>query len=152
YCLAKSLLGLGNHLGNLGRSEEECAEYRRAATILEKLMTEYPGEPRYGWPLADIVNRTGVHFAQEGRYADAEAAYRRAIKLSSERKSDDGLYYANLGAVLSAQNRHTEAEAALREAVGLRPYWADGYCSLGHVLWKLGRPAEAEAALRRAIE
>jgi protein O-GlcNAc transferase len=51
---------------------------------------------------------------------------------------------------LRALKRFTEAEAAYRHAVELRPNFADGWNNLGTVLNDLQRPKEAEQAFRKA--
>jgi hypothetical protein len=52
---------------------------------------------------------------------------------------------------LSTLGRQDEAEAAYREALRLRPDFADAYNNLGNALHALGRPDEAEASLREAL-
>jgi tetratricopeptide (TPR) repeat protein len=81
------------------------------------------------------------------RFADAEAAYREAIRL------DPGLAVAhnNLGNVLEATQRYGEAEAAYREAIRLYPGFALAHQNLGIALKRLKRYPEAETAFREAI-
>ena len=57
----------------------------------------------------------------------------------------------NLGVVLNALGRRTEAMALLQEAVRLEPGYAQGHESLGVALSDARRPAEAETHFRRAI-
>jgi len=58
--------------------------------------------------------------------------------------------WLNYGRTHNELGRHTEAEAAYREALRLHPYFAQAHCNLGEVLTKLGRVSEAEKAYRAA--
>ncbi len=123
----------------------------------------------------------GDRLCEEGRYAEAESAYRAAIQASPDfayvhaslaiplcamnryAEADTTCRVAiqlapsspighyNLGYVLSEQGRHQDALAAYREAVRLDPDDPDGYGSLGDSLRELGRYDEAETAYRQAI-
>ena len=73
---------------------------------------------------------------------------RRAIEL--DRRSAAGQHV--LGRVLLARSDFDGAEGAFREAVRLRPDFAEAYNDLGGTLDHLGRPDEAIAAFRRAAE
>ena len=59
----------------------------------------------------------GDRLCTERRFAEAEAAYREAIRLDPA----NALAHNNLGNVLSSLGRHAEAEAAYREAIRLDP-------------------------------
>jgi Flp pilus assembly protein TadD/predicted Ser/Thr protein kinase len=115
------------------------------------------------------------------RYADAEAAYREAVRLDSGylmahyglgcvfrntgrlrealtayreaiRLNPGNFYgYNGLGVVLRDTKRYVEAEAAFREAVRLNHGNFHGYNGLGAVLYDMKRYSEAEAAYREAI-
>src|SRR5262249_33059560 len=58
----------------------------------------------------------------------------------------------NLGVVLAAVGRTTEAEATYRRGLALKPGMVDGHNNLGVVLEQTGRYDEAEASYRRAHE
>jgi len=92
------------------------------------------------------VERGKLRYEQR-RYADAEAAFREAIRL------DPGLAVArnNLGSVLDATKRYDEAVAAYREAICLDPGLAMAHHNLGVALRQFKRYPEAEAAFREAI-
>jgi tetratricopeptide (TPR) repeat protein len=101
--------------------------------------------------LDDVTSDTGTASASavlEGqRHAEAEAAYREAVRLDP--------FYAGahngLGNVLVSLRRYAEAEAAYREAVRLDPSYAGAHNGLGNALLELKRYAGAEAAYREAV-
>jgi tetratricopeptide (TPR) repeat protein/predicted Ser/Thr protein kinase len=125
--------------------------------------------------------QTGDSLYKECRYADAEAAYREAVRLDSgclmahyglgcvfrntgrlpeaetayreAIRLDNGNFYGynGLGVVLRDNKRYTAAEAAFREAVRLNSGNFHGYNGLGSVLYEMKRYSEAEAAYREAI-
>ena len=72
-------------------------------------------------------NNLGSVLKDQGRLAEAEACYRRAITL------DPNLAEAhnNLGLVLKDFGQPGEAEACYRRAIALRPRFADALCNLG---------------------
>ena len=96
---------------------------------------------------AEALAVKGKSFRGQGLHADAEAAYREAIRL------DPGFAAAHdgLGYVLWEVKRFGEAEAALREAIRLDPGNAAAHHDLGNVLRDLDRFGEAEGAYREAI-
>jgi len=125
--------------------------------------------------------KTGDSLYGQARYADAEAAYREAVRLDSGylmahyglgcvfrntgrlpeaetsyreaiRLNPGNFYgYNGLGVVLRDTKRYPGAEAAFREAVRLNPGNFHGYNGLGTVLYDVKRYSEAEAAYREAI-
>jgi tetratricopeptide (TPR) repeat protein len=125
--------------------------------------------------------KTGDDLHAQGRYADAEIAFREAIRLDPESASahnglgfalremgqypeaetalrkatlfDPGMAGAHkcLGRVLQDSGRHQEAEAAFLQAIHLNPSDANAHNGLGNVLRDLGRYPKAEAAYREAI-
>jgi tetratricopeptide (TPR) repeat protein len=83
-----------------------------------------------------------------GRYAEAEAAYRRAIELNPNSAPD----HNNLGVALHGENKYPEAAAAFRKAIELDPNAVQPYCQLGIVLRDMGQLEAAETAYRQAVE
>ena len=63
----------------------------------------------------------------------------------------DAADHSNLGALLRALGKHTEAEAAYRRAIALGPGFAAAPYNLGNLLTDAGRLAEAEAAYADAL-
>ncbi|XVU28258.1 tetratricopeptide repeat protein [Actinoplanes sp. CA-054009] len=91
-------------------------------------------------------NGLGSALYDLGRYTEAEAAFREAVRC----ESDNAYGHNGLGSALHGLGRHKEAEAAFREAVRCDPGNAYGHNGLGNALYDQGRHAEAEAAYRAA--
>jgi serine/threonine-protein kinase len=90
----------------------------------------------------------GNALKDQGKFAEAEAKYRRAIEL----RPDFAAAYANLGIALDDQGKPVEAEAAYRRAIELKPDYAVAYYNLGIGLQDQGKSAEAEAVYRKALQ
>src|SRR2546425_11783669 len=84
--------------------------------------------------------------ASRGRYGEAEAAYRDALRIAP----DDVPARLGLGLCLRRQRRPADAEAVLREAVRLPPRSASAPPALGGVLFEPATGADAAPALRAA--
>jgi serine/threonine-protein kinase len=95
--------------------------------------------------LAQAHNNRGDTLNRQGRFKEAEAAYREAICFLPEYPAA----HVNLGVTLGAQGRFGEAEAAYREALRLEPTNAVAHWNLGGALQEQGRFAEAVEVFRR---
>jgi tetratricopeptide (TPR) repeat protein len=84
----------------------------------------------------------------QGRYKEAEVAYRETIRL----KPNNPEANYSLGIALGSQGRYKEAEAAYRETIRLKPDYPEAHCNLGHVLRNQGRFGAALQCLRRGHE
>ncbi|HEX4794037.1 MAG TPA: tetratricopeptide repeat protein [Humisphaera sp.] len=82
-----------------------------------------------------------------GRYADAEAAYRKVLAL----RSDVAEVHHNLGCVLHAQGRLDEAAECYRRAMALKENYADAHSNLANIFRARGRPDEAAKHYERAL-
>jgi protein O-GlcNAc transferase len=78
-------------------------------------------------------------------FADNGADKVRAANL---RAAQD--YYKS-GLILANEGREAEAVKAFRQALGIRPDWAEVHSLLGSTLARAGNYAEAEAELRKAV-
>src|SRR5262249_35304124 len=91
-------------------------------------------------------NNLGSALNGQGRHKEAEAAYRKAIRL----EPDSATAHNDLGSALSGQGKHKEAEAARREAIRLKPDYAKAHHNLGNALRDRGKFEEAGKSFRRA--
>ncbi len=106
---------------------------------------------RLGRSSTYLMYRLGLGLEERlGRYADAEAAYRKALELDPEY----ACAHRRLGDLLQFHlGRYEEAEAAYRRAMDLDPTDAYPHDVLGNLLHhRLGRCEEAEAVYRKAME
>ena len=95
---------------------------------------------------ADSLCARALAAARRGRFAEAEAALRDALRLRPE----DPVGRANLATVLRRQRRPADAEVIQREALAEAPAAAT-HADLGGALFEQARYAEAEAAYRDAL-
>ena len=70
------------------------------------------------------------------------------VKAANLRAAQD--YYKS-GLMLAGEGRETEAVKAFRQALSIRPDWAEAHSLLGSILSRAGNYAEAEAELRQAV-
>lgn len=70
------------------------------------------------------------------------------VKAANLRAAQD--YYKS-GLILAGEGREAEAVKAFRQALGIRPDWAEVHSLLGSTLYRAGNYAEAEVELRKAI-
>jgi len=110
-------------------------------------LDEYIEGQRYMSDLPSGPFNLGNIYAAQGRTADAERQYRRALSI------DDQFFMAkvNLAQMLSGQGRLPEAAKLLQEARNQRPDDANIAFSLGLLLGEMGKLDEAEQALRASL-
>ncbi len=90
----------------------------------------------------------GALYFQMGRWAEAEAAFRKSITLKPT-----GVAYSNLGAVLFYQGKYAEAARETEEATRLQPANPVNWGNLGDAWWQVEAAREkAVEAFRRAAE
>ncbi len=90
----------------------------------------------------------GYQAATQGRFVEAEAHFREAVRIQPR----DLRARKDLGLALSAQGKHYEAIEFLSEVVRMKPDYADGHLGLGRAWFDTGRLGDAEKSLRRALE
>jgi type IV pilus assembly protein PilF len=96
---------------------------------------------------AEAHHNLGLSFAEQGRYEEAIASYRRALSLPIYPTPEVGYY--NLGRAYAQLKRLKEAEEALRTAIRLDPKLTAAHYQLGVVLTASDRREEAKAEFRR---
>jgi tetratricopeptide (TPR) repeat protein len=131
-----------------------------AETVLTEALA-LPGLLRDPVLIGVAKHELGRALLGQGRAAEAEAAFRRALSLAEEggnTATSRGVTMDYLGRALLDQGRAPEAEAALRRALALKEQGGHvassrgvtmGY--LGRALLGQGRAAEADAVFRRAL-
>lgn len=98
-------------------------------------------------PAEDHYNK-GNALAEQEKWAEAETAYREAVRLDPK----IALYHFSLGNALGRQGKWQEAEGSYTNAVWLDPKHARAYVGLGDVYSAQKKWPEAEAMYRRAIQ
>lgn len=116
---------------------------QRAA--LEPIPVTPPGDPKVE---ADIRTALAREYLARQLVEPAGREARRAGELDPR----SAVAAHVLGLVSLSRNDLAKAEAAFREAVRLRPEFAEAYNDLGGTLVRLGRPDEALTAFRRAAD
>ena len=110
--------------------------------------------------LAGILNNLGVLCKAQGRYDEATALYRRALRLIPRRDRDALATLAhNLGGIEHARGRFARAEPHARRSVRLRttlygaghPAVAADVAALAAIIESRGRLAEAAGLYRQAL-
>jgi tetratricopeptide (TPR) repeat protein len=130
-------------LGNLYRGHDRYAEAADAFTVGVKAITD---EANADWR---IFYFRGVAFERTKRWPEAEADFKRALKLNPNQPqvlNYLGYSWVDMGINLD------QALDMIRTAVDLRPN--DGYIvdSLGWAYYRLGRYEEAVEQMERAVE
>lgn len=83
---------------------------------------------------------------KQGRFAEAERAYRKALEISP----NDANTWQHLGRFLTLMSRLPEAEEALRHAVKHKPDFAPNWVALGSVISQRGDLPAAREAFEKA--
>jgi eukaryotic-like serine/threonine-protein kinase len=96
-------------------------------------------------PMVHLV--IGFALWRQNKPAEAEAAFRSALKL----KSDYARAHLNLGVVLGEQGKTEEGIAEYREAIRLAPNYGKAHMNVAYALEKKGELDEAEAEIREAV-
>jgi serine/threonine protein kinase len=168
-------LQLASIHATLGRLPEAETALRAGIATQEKLVADFPAQPRHLYPLARGWNNLAMTLAHLGQHAEADAAYRAAItiveKLAADAPTEPGhrwnlaRAHTNRATSLSVMGRYEGAESELRAALAIqqhlvadfpaaaeqRSYLAVIHMARFHLLRTLGRSAEAEAAARAAL-
>jgi len=114
-------------------------------------------------PTSALMNRLGILFQTQARYAEAEPLYRRALAIAEKSFGPDhpnvGTDLNNLAELLRETNRHAEAEPLYCRALVINeksfgpdhPNVATDLNNLALLLTETDRLAEAEPLYRRAL-
>jgi spermidine synthase len=97
---------------------------------------------------ANACNNLGNALLDLGRSAEAEEAYREAVKL----RPDEASARYNLGNALFIEGKSGEAIAEYRQALRINPSHSKAHHTLADALLKSGRPAEALLEYREGLK
>jgi len=98
------------------------------------------------------ADNLGLSYVGLGKTEDALAAYRRAIALDTAVPRTNPGPYINLGTLLVENNRPSDAEQYLAQAVQITPADSRAHRELGKAFLQLNRLEEAQAQLEKASE
>jgi tetratricopeptide (TPR) repeat protein len=170
--LASSLRELGLVLKRTGQPAEALAALEESLAVAQKMAA---ANPQVVWIQRELgLSHAAIGYTLQGmgpeRVSKAEAEFRAAQAILEKLDDTDSLMalaasYNNLGNLLDATGRSSEAEAAYRKALVLkqrlvadRPANLDtrrrlgsGHRNLGLWLSRAGKPSEAEAEYRAAL-
>jgi tetratricopeptide (TPR) repeat protein len=127
----------------LGRIEYDAQQYRTAIARFEQVIALDPQMMR-------AYDNLGLCYDYLGQYDEAVKHYNRAIELNRNQPRPSPWPHLNLGVTLLAQNKLSEAESSLREALRADSRLPQAHYHLGLALDKLGKPDEAIRALEQA--
>jgi Tfp pilus assembly protein PilF len=125
---------LGLVLLNLGRPVDAQAEFLTAIG-LEKTSP-------------DLQHNLGIALAQQNRFDDAIAAYKKALAYPTYTTPE--VAYYNMGEAYIRLGKPQEAQESFRAAIQLEPTMVAAHYGLGLALSQGGRRDEAKAAFRQA--
>ena len=125
---------LGLVLLNMGRAQEAQAEFQTAVD-LDKASP-------------DFLHNLGIAYAQQGRFDDAIASYKKALTFPTYTTPE--VAYYNMGEAYIRLNKPQEAQESFRAAIQMEPTMVAAHYGLGLALSQGGRREEAKAAFRQA--
>lgn len=123
----------------MGAAALERGELEAAERIFGRIVSEHP-DAHPAWNALALVAVRGGH---------PEAAVERSRR-ALQRERRNPVYLNNLGIALGELGQLAEAEKTLRQALRIRPAYAEGMFNLGKVLHKQLRLAESLRAYERA--
>ena len=145
---------LGESLNEQGQFEGAAEAFRQALALNES--TGGSAMDRAVW-----LNHLAIVRGSQGRFAEGEELFRRAVEVATDNNLDEAriVASANLARNLYQQGRHAEAEAGLRQAVeDVRATEGEtainygiGVANLAIELQAQGRHLEALTGLRQAL-
>jgi eukaryotic-like serine/threonine-protein kinase len=164
---ATVLDNLGYALFQLKRFKEAASTYGRAAELDPEDWDAFEGRAlslmelgRFdeaekdmgrvvaGRPTADSYSNRGAVRSRAGRYDDAMADFREALRLDPDNQE----YPYNVGILRSREGKDAEAVESLRRAEQLGRKRVDTYVALAQALNRLKRYPEGESAATRALD
>jgi len=127
-----------HHVYWLGRLHAADADYAAAIETYKRALAFDPEFSR-------AYDGMGLAYEALGNFAEAEKAYRAAIRANSSRSPWP---HQNLGVMLMKLERRDEAESCFRQALALLPAFSQAHYQLGRIHELRGQPDEALARYR----
>ncbi len=115
---------------------------RRELRRLEDALKAATGQQTQGGDALAAAQKA----ASDGKWAEAEAAYRQVLK----QDSNNALHLANLAVTLRNQGKLDDAVTTFRQAVQIEPDNAAYQAGLGRLYLEQGKPQQAQAAFAEA--
>lgn len=103
--------------------------------------------PVFAADLADQYYGDGLNFSSQGQYADAVAAYDKAVFI----RPGNADAWNNRGVALENLGQYNEAVSSYDKAVTLQPGFAEAWYNRGVALRKMGRYADAVMSYDKAV-
>lgn len=128
----------------LGRIRFTMQHFQEAADCFERSLVLLPRNSK-------VENNLGLAYEGLNRTDDAIAAYRKAIEWQQKEEHPSEQPLLNLGIILLHQEKLTEAESLLTQAVAIAPHDPRIREQLGHLYLQLNRLPEAQQQLEEAI-
>ena len=127
-------------LENAGAFSMMIGEKATALLYYQQYLSLKPNSP-------EILNKMAYVLKGEGRYDEAEEAYKNALKFRPD--FVDALY--NLGILFNQQERYEEAESVYKRVLTYQPAYIKAYINLGLVLDKQERYSDSEKCYKDAL-
>lgn len=140
---AENNLGLAEE--GLNQTDAAVLAYRQSIAWFDAVAPGAPGSEQPRLNLAIVL----LH---RGETAEAAALLAQAHAVSTTDSATRASIEEQLGQLALREGRGADAEAALREAVRLRPEEGHLHYLLGQALHRLGRESEAQAEFHRATQ
>ncbi len=130
-----------------GYGHEILAIYYEDRGLLNEEMEEWKKGVSVGENERYIIN-LGNSYMDLGRYPEAIATYKKAIRLNP----NSARVYNNLGAALSHLGEYEEAGKQYQMSIEMDPYYFRAYGNLGALFVEMGNYEEALKVLKSAIQ
>src|SRR5205085_661826 len=125
--------------------------YRQVLAHYDRLVAEFPGAADYREKAGRAHVRLAILLAGAGRFDEAEAAYRQALKLHpADPRANNNLAWQLATAADPERRKPAEAVALAEKAVELAPKDRDYWGTLGTAHYRAGDWPRAKDALDRA--
>ncbi len=128
----------------LAKTLREMGEPEGALSVLRGFLGKYPNA-RGNW---ELLSLEGILADERGQFADAEAAYRAALKIEGGRSA----LHNNLGYNLLLQGQPEPAAVEFRRAIEIDPRSEIAHNNLGAALASQSRPTEALSEWRQSAD